>query len=326
MLHRFKAPLVVVTTFLTAGCACPTVRTVIPLSEAQPRDLGWMGSERELPLEECKRLCGSPGKLTGCRVHPMRSGEQPGNSGPTGRALVCDQISSCPGGRAPSEVDLSAPLRGPSHEAVFWAAVARMEAVSVGSFLRLARELAAHGAPVAMIHRAARAAEEERRHAQLTARLAAQLGAELPEVPEVSLEVRELDAVALENEVEGCVRERWSAAIVGHQAAGAPHLAPIARDEAEHARLSQQVSSWARSALGAAGARRLTSAGDEAREQLLAELAARGDAAFERGLGLPTAERAHDLALAVLRGRAGGARPSPWLAATGRLLDVGHVA
>lgn len=326
MIHRVTAPLVAVTMFLTAGCACPTVRTVIPLTEAQPRDLGWMGSERELPFEECKRLCGSTRKLTGCRVHPMRSGEQPGNSGPTGRALVCDQISSCPGGRAPSNIDLSGALRGPSREAVFWAAVARMEAVSVGSFLRLARELEAHGAPRAMVEGAARAAREELRHAQLTATIAAQLGAALPEVPEVSLEVRALDEVALENEVEGCVRERWSAAIVAHQAAGAPQLTPIARDEAGHAHLSEQVSSWARSSLGSAGSRRLTAAGDEARAQLLAELAARRDAPHERRLGLPTAERAHDLARAVLHDRALGGRDRAGLAATWPLLHADRVA
>lgn len=301
MLLRVAQPLVVITTFVAAGCACPTVRTVIPLREQSPRDLGWMGSERRLPLEECKALCGETRRLQGCTVHQMRSELDDKNTSLTGRALVCEAISSCPGGRAPTGVDLSAPLRAASQEGVFWAGVARMEALSVGSFLRLAHELRAHGAPPELVERTIRAAGEEHAHAAATAKLAARLGAELPEVPAVSLDVRTLEAVALENEVEGCVHERWSAAVVAHQAralpALRPMLAPIAREEAAHGELSLELARWFRDQSGPRRARELDAARDEARAHLIESLDALRTAS---SLGLPSGERAHAMAVVAL--------------------------
>ncbi len=301
MLQVVARPLVLITTFVTVGCACPTVRTVIPLREPSPRDLGWMGSERRLPFEECKALCGESRRLQGCTVHQMRTELDGENKGPTGRALVCETISSCPGGRAPSGVDLSAPVRAASHEGAFWAGVARMEAVSIGSFLRLARELRAHDAPPALIDRAHHAAREEHAHATAMARLAARLGAELPEVPVVSLEVRAFDAVALENEVEGCVHERWSAAVVAHQAHARSELRsvlqPVAIEESEHAQLSLELARWFRDRGGARLTRELDAAREQARSRLLASLVEEPAA---ESLGLPSGARAHALATTAL--------------------------
>jgi hypothetical protein len=302
MARVVTAPVALVTVFLACGCACPTVRTVIPLSESTPRELSWMGSERELPIEECRKLCGAGGRLTGCRVHPMRAGsDEGGHAMPTGRAVVCDQVPSCPGGRAPTEVDLSAPVRAASHDGAFWAAVARMEAVSIASFLRLAGELRAHGAPRGLIARAALAARQEQVHATRIAGVAVRLGAELPEVPVLSLDVRALEAVALENEVEGCVHERWSAAVVAHQAAALPELSarlqPIAVDEAQHAQLALDVGRWLRDRHGPRLAGRLDAAREEARASLLGSL---DDTPRSPSLGLPFGERAHALAAATL--------------------------
>jgi hypothetical protein len=233
----------------------------------------------------------------------MRSSAAASGAAPvaTGRALVCDEVSSCPGGRAPAEADLSVPVRAASREGAFWAGVARMEAVSIGSFLRLGAELRAHGAPAELVARATRAAREEHRHATVTAALARRLGAELPDVPGVALDVRPLGAMALENEVEGCVHERWSAAVVAHQAAALPGLQPllepIARDESHHARLALDVARWVRDRGGPRLARRLDEARERARASLLASLPETQPAP---SLGLPCGDRARQLALATL--------------------------
>ena len=300
MLFRSARPLLVVTTFVSAGCACPIVRTVVPLHDERPRALESLGNERRLSLEECKELCGGESnRVIGCTLHPMASKHDERDT--TERALVCETRWSCPGGRAPAGVELSAPLRAASPEGAFWAGVARMEAVSIGSFLRLAHELSAHGAPSTLVERALRAAGEEYAHATAMATLAAQLGAELPAVPEVALEVRELDDVALENEVEGCVHERWSAVVVAHQAAALPklraRLAPIAVEEAAHAELSLDLAHWFRVRGGPGLARRLDAAQERARWLLLKSLE---QETANPALGMPSLERAGELAAAAL--------------------------
>jgi hypothetical protein len=69
---------------------------------------------------------------------------------------------------------------------------------------------------------------------------------------------RALEAVALENAVEGCVRETFGALLATFQAKTArdPEIAEcmraIARDETRHAALSWEIGRWAWERLGAA--------------------------------------------------------------------------
>ncbi|MEZ4406177.1 MAG: hypothetical protein R3A52_06860 [Polyangiales bacterium] len=57
--------------------------------------------------------------------------------------------------------------------------------------------------------------------------------------------------MALENAVEGCVRETWGALVAEHQSAQARYrdvrdaMRSIARDEARHAALAWRVHAWA---------------------------------------------------------------------------------
>lgn len=121
------------------------------------------------------------------------------------------------------------------------------EAESVRAFLRLERELEAHGAPDAWIEKAHRAAEEERRHAAMVGVLAHELGGWTlsPYFATDELPVRDLEAVALENAVEGCVLEAYAAMVAQHQALRATdprvrrHFATIADDELGHAALAR---------------------------------------------------------------------------------------
>jgi hypothetical protein len=128
----------------------------------------------------------------------------------------------------------------------------------VPAFAQLMRELAAHGAPEALVAAARRALADEERHARMMTDLARAAGAR-PATPDVApTPLRPLVAIALENAVEGCVREtagavtaaveaRRLAAGVGHFAA--PELrrifAAIAIDERRHADLAWAVDAWA---------------------------------------------------------------------------------
>jgi hypothetical protein len=184
-----------------------------------------------------------------------------------------------------------------------WLAVcAELEAASVRAFRTLAAELRHHGAPAGLVEAARVAATEEVRHARLTRALARRRGAPqgsgsmragAAPVRRVRAGVRSLAAVAVENAVEGCVRETFGAAVAAWQAraGGDPEvralMAAIAPDEAGHAALSFRVHAWARSRLSPGERRRV----DGAARAALGELAGTDWEALPVGLreraGLP---------------------------------------
>jgi hypothetical protein len=159
-----------------------------------------------------------------------------------------------------------------------FAAMSYLEAVSVHAFERLERELSAYGAPPALLRDARRARRDEVRHTAMTARLARVRGASarMPEAPPPAT-VRSLFEVALENAVEGCVRETYGALVglVGARWARGGALAhavqSIARDECRHAELAWAVHAWMAPRLSADERRRV----HDAMREAVAEIAAR---------------------------------------------------
>jgi hypothetical protein len=132
-----------------------------------------------------------------------------------------------------------------------FAAASYLEAVSVHAFERLRLELTAHDAPEELIALVRRAEADEVRHAEMTEELARRFGVE-PEIPiGVSAEPRSLFAIALENAVEGCVRETYGAAVACFRGMRARDdsvraiMQTIARDECEHAELGFRIAEWA---------------------------------------------------------------------------------
>lgn len=158
------------------------------------------------------------------------------------------------------------------------AAMAELEAASVPAFERLARELVAHGAPAALVARARAAARDEIRHARAMTALATRHGATPRAIAIGELPIRSLEAIAIENAVEGCVREAYGALVATFQAErAAPALRrvfrSIARDERRHAALSEAVAAWLDAALSPAGRAAVALARSAARAELRASLA-----------------------------------------------------
>ncbi len=128
---------------------------------------------------------------------------------------------------------------------------ATLEAVSIHAFATLERELAAHGAPAALLRDARRARRDEVRHTAMMTRLARRFGGEPRAfVAPPAAAVRSLLAIALENAVEGCVRETYGA-VVGLVEARASRdagvrraMRSIAADECRHAELAWAVAAW----------------------------------------------------------------------------------
>jgi hypothetical protein len=157
----------------------------------------------------------------------------------------------------------------------YFAEMARLEGASVHAFRHLRRELVEHRAPRRLVRAAERAARDEIRHARMTAALAWRHGG-LAVAPTVQPRpVRDLEAIALENAVEGCAREAFGALIATWQAVAARDpeiravMARIARDETRHAVLAFEVDAWLRKRLDPSVRARVA----QARRDAFAELA-----------------------------------------------------
>jgi hypothetical protein len=227
---------------------------------------------------------------TSCSAYPFDAGVA---------EVICG--TRCTGGRRPAGFDTIA-LSARDAVGEWLARTAALEAASVPAFRILAHELRAHAAPEVLIACALRSAQQETRHAATMARLARRYGAVAAPVAIAPREVRDLATIAVENAVEGGVREAYGAAVAVDQARSAGDaevraaFAAIAPEELGHARLAAAIDAWVHGQLTPAARRRV----DEARALARAELAA----AVEREpapelratLGLPEATRAVELA------------------------------
>ncbi|MCA1825645.1 MAG: ferritin-like domain-containing protein [Myxococcales bacterium] len=232
-----------------AGLACGSDRCGSDQIGAWIPDAGvpWTpGSQHS--ADECGRYCSST-YYPGCWI-----GELSGCSYDSSNTLYCDYTPThCappPCGRLPAGIrcaDAAEPV----------AAAAWLEGAAVFAFEALERELSAHRAPVGLIERARSARKDEKRHHRAMTALAARFGAAVQPVELEPVGIRSLLEVAVENAVEGCVRETWGAAVAAFQGECAADRAvrrtmrAIAVDEAEHAALGWAVDGWARWKLSA---------------------------------------------------------------------------
>ncbi len=190
---------------------------------------------------------------------------------------------------------------GPDEGARFLAELAHHEAASVDAFERLTSELEAHRAPARLRTASRRAARDEVRHTRWMKKLALCAGARVPPVRIEPARVRSLEEVAVENAVEGCVRETFGAAVALIQAERAGDarvrraMRRIARDETRHAELSWAVARWIDARLDAAARLRVREARAGAVEALAHEVAREPDASLTGPLGVPSASQARAL-------------------------------
>ena len=215
--------------------------------------------------------------------------------------LDSEVIESTPGvcvGRRPGGLVDAIRRTGSDPTAEWFAQVARLEASAVTAFEVLARELASHGAPQELVHEALVAANDEVRHAAQIGSIARRLGAD-PAAPEIeSRPLRGLYALALDNAVEGCVRETFGALVGTHQALAArdPEVATVMReiatDETRHAALSWKIAEWVEPLLTESERERINQARAEAVITLRAEMGVPVDPILLREAGLPAPEQA----------------------------------
>lgn len=183
----------------------------------------------------------------------------------------------------------------------YFAEVAYLEAASVIAFRRLEAELEALGAPARLVQAAREARADEIRHAATAAELARLHGGRTTPVVAPPARRRSAFAIALENRVEGCVRETFGAVVAAWQARVArdprirEELGVIARDEAAHAELAHDIAAWLEPLLSSAERAAIDDAASEAFEALYRELGAAPAAEVRALAGVPDVDVARFL-------------------------------
>jgi hypothetical protein len=270
-----------------AGCAPVLVRSGNNCSDVWQQPCGvpvGVNPADGMSLEECNQICGARaggGGTTywGCGAYVLA--DLPGPS---------FECYTCVEGRRPHGY-LDAAME--PTVAGWLARAADLERVSIDAFQILRRELAHHGAPAHLLDRAACAEADEVRHARVLATLARREGARLANAPVEHGPVRALVDIALENAVEGCVRETYGALVAGFQAQHAGRvdvrrvMEHVVRDETTHAELAWDVHEWIMARLSSGERARVTSAMARAVGELGAGARLPTAIALVEALGLP---------------------------------------
>jgi hypothetical protein len=220
---------------------------------------------------------------------------------PDGSVEFISQVdipATCVAGRRPEGLQAAGGHAPCDELGAYFASAAHLEAASVHAFARFARELHALGAPEGLVADAWRSALEEVAHTRMVGMIAQRFGGEVP-VPSIEEPAsRDAFAIALENAVEGCVRESYGALVAWYQAETATDpmvksaMAQIAEDETRHAELSWRVAEWLEPQLTESERARIAEARRTAFSSLQGELAKQGlSRAGAARIGLPDQDR-----------------------------------
>jgi hypothetical protein len=245
-------------------------------------------SGSSIPAETCAQLCGGS-QWSYCTFDSSTN------------VLTCEGICV---GRLPAGLQ-NATIEGANGVGEYLARAAHLEDAAVSAFTILAAELRAHGAPKSLTRSALRARADEVRHAREVGELARAFGVVAPRAEVGPARVRPLLAIAIENAVEGCVRETFGALIASWQGEHARDfrvratMKRIARDEARHAALGWRIHEWAMTRLDSSERARVEDVMARAIEELEGSSRVEPDRSVARTLGLPASPQAVALVAAM---------------------------
>lgn len=269
--------------------------------------------------QDCDPVCREDWTYAGYGDPEIRDCEVTKNLTTGTYRITYEGFELCAAGRRPTGYARRA-CEAPTKAGAFLAEQAALEAASVRAFVELRADLAAHGAPRSLLRACNEAAADEVRHARVCARLARRhrAHAHVVDASEAAPTARQarrgltvetaprrayrptLRELAIDNAVEGCVRETYGAVVAGYQARAAADLAirvamaAIARDEAKHAQLAWRVQRWLAPRLSPAERRAADNHARAARAELHAAAGAI-DGELARVVGLPSESAARRL-------------------------------
>jgi hypothetical protein len=294
--------------------AVASIALAAPLAGCCPRDEIWRSRTATLPIApspdlmmliaaceavgDCEPLCLWDWNEYAPNHYPDYESEvrdcEVAMDDETGAFVVSyDGLDTCVAGRRPARFAATRRTCPPTTRTGAWLAEqAMLEAASVRAFADLLGDLIAHRAPTSLRRATIRAAGDEVRHAAACARLARRHGARVRPLETPAAPRRSLRQLAIDNAVEGCVRETYGAVVAGYQARAAadPAIAAamtaIARDEAAHARVAWTLHRWLAPRLSPSTRDEVAAASQAARAELRAG-AGTIDPTLARVAGLP---------------------------------------
>ncbi len=219
----------------------------------------------------------------------------------TTTALAEPEVGGGCAGRRPDGLAPAAACAADDALGRYLAYICHLEGAAVVAFALLERELVAHGAPPQLIERARRACRDEVRHAKVTGDLARRHGAEPAAVSVELRPPRSLLAMALDNAVEGCVRETYGALCAHYQATTANDTdvrsawQHIAEEETAHALLSHDLDAWLLPQLSPTEREQVEAARRRAIDELYREVQAEPATAVRELASMPSAAHATQL-------------------------------
>lgn len=226
----------------------------------------------------------------------------PGDGGLVG--IICTDCLGG-GGRRPRGLQPLKQVRSRTRVGAYFAQMAHEESASVHAFHRMKQELSRFGAPDDLVHAAARAEREEMLHTAMMKHHTQAYGGACSPARTKKTDHRSLEAMAIENAVEGCVNETFGALLMTWQAEHAASMnlrdtfAKIAQDEIGHAALSHSVAAWAGSQLDARAQNRVKRARERAVRKLERSQSAYENRVFSdqlaREVGWPTPSQRSEL-------------------------------
>jgi hypothetical protein len=215
---------------------------------------------------------------------PIENSEVPYHIGRDGSAREVSRttVSVKPGcivaGRRPAGlVETLEPSARDALGRVF-ARMAYLEAASVDAFAQLEEELTALAAPAELVTAAREARLDEVDHAARMSTLAQRFGGQPRKVVVAPRTLRSAFELALDNAIEGCVRETFGALLATHQAEHARDeeirttMRIVARDETRHAALSWRIAEFMHGKLTAHESERVLRAQQAALRDLVDEI------------------------------------------------------
>ncbi len=205
---------------------------------------GYLDAEGQLTEESCSTLCT---EQAGVYYDYLCSCDYTGPDSDGNHPVTCEYTVCAVEGRGHGDIAKLNVATGRNEQARTFVRAYHAEASSVGAFLQLREELKQHDALEDLQRRCLKAAVQEVHHARMMAKLVEDEGGELPPLDFGTLTKRSLFDLALDNAVEGCVYEAYSALKAQYQSRNstdkrvAHAMKVIARDETAHAQLAWDI-------------------------------------------------------------------------------------
>ena len=197
-----------------------------------------------LTEESCSTLCY---EQSGTYYDYLCSCDYTGPDADGNHPVTCEYTMCAVEGRGHANIAKLTRATGASEMNRYFIRAYHAEASSVAAFVQLRAELKQHGAPEELLQRCMKAAVEEVHHARMMAKLIRDAGECIPELDFGRISKRSMFELALDNAVEGCIFETYSALKAHYQSKHATDprvrtvMKVVAPDETRHAQLAWDI-------------------------------------------------------------------------------------